>query len=229
MDTQKKDKIVRNFGLSTWAINNKNTVYLIIAVTVIFGLYSYVSLPKELFPEINIPTVMVQTIYPGNPPADIENLISRPLEKEIESVKGIKELTSVSSQDASTVFIEFQTNVDIKSALQDVKDAVDKAKKDLPDDLLDDPSVEDIDMSEFPVINVNLSGNFSVNELKDYAEDLKEEFETIYEVSKVNISGITEREVTLNLDPFKMSSLQVSFTDVENAVKSENISMSGGK
>ena len=229
MNTKKDNKVVRNFALSTWAINNKNTVYLIIGVTFFFGLYSYVSLPKELFPEINIPTVMVQTIYPGNPPADIENLISRPLEKEIESVKGIKELTSVSSQDASSLFIEFQTNVDIKVALQDVKDAVDKAKKDLPDDLLDDPLVEDIDLSEFPVVNVNLSGSFSVSELKDFAEDLKEEFETIYEVSKVNITGITEREVTINLDPFRMSSLEVSYTDVENAVKFENISMSGGE
>ena len=229
MNTKTDNKVVRNFALSTWAINNKNTVYLIIGVAFFFGLYSYVSLPKELFPEINIPTVMVQTIYPGNPPADIENLISRPLEKEIESVKGIKELTSVSSQDASSLFIEFQTNIDIKVALQDVKDAVDKAKKDLPDDLLDDPLVEDIDFSEFPVVNVNLSGSFSVSELKDFAEDLKEEFETIYEVSKVNITGITEREITINLDPFKMSSLQVSYTDVENAVKFENISMSGGE
>ncbi|RLD41339.1 MAG: AcrB/AcrD/AcrF family protein [Bacteroidetes bacterium] len=229
MNTKNDNKVVRNFAISTWAINNKNTVYLIIGVAFFFGLYSYVSLPKELFPEINIPTVMVQTIYPGNPPADIENLISRPLEKEIESVKGIKELTSVSSQDASSLFIEFQTNIDIKVALQDVKDAVDKAKKDLPDDLLDDPLVEDIDLSEFPVVNVNLSGSFSVSELKDFAEDLKEEFETIYEVSKVNITGITEREVTINLDPFRMSSLEVSYTDVENAVKFENISMSGGE
>ncbi len=229
MNTKNDNKVVRNFAISTWAINNKNTVYLIIGVAFFFGLYSYVSLPKELFPEINIPTVMVQTIYPGNPPADIENLISRPLEKEIESVKGIKELTSVSSQDASSLFIEFQTNIDIKVALQDVKDAVDKAKKDLPDDLLDDPLVEDIDFSEFPVVNVNLSGSFSVSELKDFAEDLKEEFETIYEVSKVNITGITEREVTINLDPFRMSSLEVSYTDVENAVKFENISMSGGE
>ncbi len=229
MNTKNDNKVVRNFAISTWAINNKNTVYLIIGVAFFFGLYSYVSLPKELFPEINIPTVMVQTIYPGNPPADIENLISRPLEKEIESVKGIKELTSVSSQDASSLFIEFQTNIDIKVALQDVKDAVDKAKKNLPDDLLDDPLVEDIDLSEFPVVNVNLSGSFSVSELKDFAEDLKEEFETIYEVSKVNITGITEREVTINLDPFRMSSLEVSYTDVENAVKFENISMSGGE
>ncbi|MBC8319913.1 MAG: efflux RND transporter permease subunit [Bacteroidetes bacterium] len=221
-------QVIRNFWLSSWALNNKNTVYLIAVVTIIFGFYSYVSLPKELFPEINIPTVMVQTIYPGNPPVDIENLITRPLEKEIESVKGIKDMTSVSSQDASSIFVEFRTDVDIKVALQDVKDAVDKAKDELPDDLTFDPMVEDIDLSEFPVININLSGDFSVNELKDFAEDMKDEFEIIPEVSKVVITGITEKEVKIILDPFKMSTLQVSFGDVENAVMAENISLSGG-
>ena len=133
--TTNNKKVVRNFWLSSWALNNKNTVYLITAVTILFGFYSYVSLPKELFPEINIPTVMVQTLYPGNPPVDIENLITRQIEKEVESVKGIKDLNSVSSQDVSNVFVEFNTDVDIKVALQDVKDAVDKAKKELPDDL----------------------------------------------------------------------------------------------
>ncbi len=226
----KKDgKVIRDFWLSTWALNNKNTVYLIMLITVFFGAYSYVSLPKELFPEIKIPTIMVQTIYPGNPPVDIENLISRPLEKEIESVKGIKKLTSISSQDASSIFVEFNTDVEIKTAMQDVKDAVDKAKKDLPDDLLDDPAVEDIDVSEFPVINVNLSGDFGMNELKDYAEDLSDEFETVSEVSKVNITGITEREVSIYLDPFKMSALEVSYKNVEDAVSFENMSMSGGE
>ncbi len=223
-----KNTVIRNFWLSSWALKNKNTVYLIILAILIFGTYSYVSLPKELFPEINIPTVMVQSLYPGNAPVDIENLITRQLEKEIESVKGIKEMTSLSSQDISSIFVEFQTNVDIKTALQDVKDAVDKAKSDLPGDMLDDPAVTDIDFSEFPVININLSGEYSVNELKDYAEDLKDEFEAIYEVSKVNITGVTEREVRINLDPFKMSALEVSYGDVENAVTAENISMSGG-
>lgn len=228
MENTPPDKVIRNFPLSTWALNNKNTVYLITVVTILFGFYSYVSLPKELFPEINIPTVMVQTVYPGNPPVDIENLITRPLEKEIESVKGIKDMTSVSGQDASSIFIEFRTNVDIKVALQDVKDAVDKAKGELPDDLPFDPTVEDIDLSEFPVININLSGDYSVNELRDFAEDMKDEFEVIPEVSKVNLTGITEKEVKIILDPFKMSTLQVSFTDVENAVKAENVSLSGG-
>jgi len=228
IENNNQNKGVRDFWLSTWALNNKNTVYLITVVTILFGFYSYVSLPKELFPEISIPTVMVQTVYPGNPPVDIENLITRPLEKEIESIKGIKDMTSVSSQDASSVFVEFRTDVDIKAALQDVKDAVDKAKSDLPDDLPYDPIVEDIDFSEFPVVNVNLSGDYSVVELKEFAEDMKDEFEVIPEVSKVNLTGITDKEVKIILDPFKMSSLQVSYADIENAVTAENISLSGG-
>ncbi len=228
MEQDNNKKVIRTFWLSNWALKNKITVYLLTVVIIGFGLYSYFSLPKELFPEISFPTVMVQTIYPGNPPVDIESLITRPIEKEVESIKGIKKMTSLSSQDASSVFIEFQPDVDIKTALQDVKDAVDKAKSELPDDMLEDPAVADIDLSEFPVININLSGDFSIVELKDYAEDLKDEIETIYEVSKVNITGITDREVRINLDPFKMSSLKVSYTDVENAVTRENVSMSGG-
>ena len=226
---EKTDTIIRDFKLSTWALNNKNTVYLFTVITIIFGFVAYVSLPKELFPDIKIPTVMVQTIYPGNPPIDMENLVTRPLEKQIESVKGIKKMTSISSQDASSIFVEFHTNVNIRTALDDIKDAVDKAKKDLPDDLPNDPQVTDIDMSEFPVINVNLSGNFSLGELKGFANDLKDEFESIYEVSKVNITGVTDREVKIFLNPFKMAAMQVSFTDVENAVKFENMSISGGE
>ncbi len=222
-------KVIRDFKLSTWALNNKNTVYLFTVATIIFGFIAYVMLPKELFPDIKIPTVMVQTVYPGNPPIDMENLVTRPLEKQIESVKGIKKMTSISAQDASSIFVEFHTNVDIRKALDDIKDAVDKAKKDLPDDLPSDPQVTDIDVSEFPVINVNLSGNFSLSELKGFANDLKDEFESIYEVSKVNITGITDREVKIYLDPFKMAAMQVSFTDVENAVKFENMSISGGE
>ncbi len=231
MNTKKEntDKVIRDFKLSTWALNNKNTVYLFTIITIIFGFVAYVALPKELFPDIKIPTVMVQTIYPGNPPVDMENLVTRPLEKQLESVKGIKKMTSISSQDASSIFVEFHTNVDIRKALDDIKDAVDKAKKDLPDDMPSDPQVTDIDISEFPVINVNLSGNFSLSELKGFANDLKDEFESIYEVSKVNITGITDREVKIFLNPFKMAAMQVSFTDVENAVKFENMSISGGE
>lgn len=228
MNQENDKKIKRDFGLSTWAINNKNTVYLFAIVTVIFGIIAYNTLPKELFPDIKIPTIMVQTIYPGNPPVDMENLVTRPLEKQIESVKGIKKMTSISSQDASNIFIEFHTNVNISKALNDIKDAVDKAKSDLPDDLPSDPLVTDIDVSQFPVMNINLSGNYSPSTLKNYANDLKDEIEPISEVSSVKITGITNREVKINLNPFKMAAMQVSYTDVENAVKYENMSISGG-
>lgn len=228
MSEETKKKVVRNFFLTTWALNNKNSVFLLAFILITFGIYSYRSLPKELFPEIVIPTVMVQTLYPGNPPIDIENLITRELEKEIESVNGIKVMTSLSSQDVSNIFVEFNPNINIKTALQDVKDAVDKAKKELPDDLLDEPMVTDIDFSEFPIININLSGDYSINELKTYAEYLEEEIETLSEISRVDITGITDREVKIHVDQHKLDAFELSFTDIENAITSENVSMSGG-
>lgn len=219
----------RDFGITTWALRNKNTVFLLMSILMFFGIYSYTSLPKELFPDIVIPTVMVQTIYPGNPPVDIENLITRQLEKEIESVDGIKELSSTSSQDVSNIFVEFNTDVDIKTALQDVKDAVDKAKNDLPSDLLEDPMVTDIDFTEFPIININLSGDYSINELKSYAEYLEDEIETFQEVSKVEIKGVTEKEIKVQVDQHKLDAVELSFGDMESAIKNENVSMSGGE
>ncbi len=229
MEKSETKKVIREFKPTSLALKNKNTVYLLVLVLLIFGMYSYRSLPKELFPDIVMPTVMVQTIYPGNPPVDIENLITRPLEKEIESIKGINEIQSTSSQDISAIFVEFNTDVDLNKALQDVKDAVDKAKSELPDNLLDDPIVTDIDFSEFPIINVNLSGDFSLNELKRYAEYLEDEIERIFEISKVEIIGINEREMQINVDPYKLTAVELGFGDIENAVASENVSMSGGE
>ena len=188
-------KIQREFKLTTAALKNRNTIFLLTGVIILFGIFSYRSLPKELFPEIVLPTVLVNTIYPGNPPLDIENLITRPIEKEVEAVKGIKEIRSTSTQDASLIFVEFNTDVDIKIALQDVKDAVDKAKSELLNDLLLDPSVEDIDFSEFPIININLSGDYSIEELKNYAEYLEDRIESVGEISKVEIRGVDEREI----------------------------------
>jgi len=223
-----EDNVSREFKLTTFALKNKNTIFLLLLLIVVFGFYSYRSLPKELFPDIYIPTVMVQTMYYGNPPIDIENLITRPIEKELESIRGVKEITSNSLPDASVIFVEFNTGVEINQALQEVRDAVDKAKSELPNDLLNDPMISDIDFSEFPIININLSGEYSVNELKYYAEYLEDEIESVYEISKVEISGLNEREVQINVDPLKLESFELSFDDIENAIAAENISMSGG-
>lgn len=225
----KKEKVVREFFLTNIALNNKISVYLMVIVLIIAGMISYTRMPKELFPEIVIPTIFVQTIYPGNPPVDMENLVTRPLEKELESIKGVKEINSTSSQDVSIILIEFNTNVDIKVALQDVKDGVDKVKSDLPDDLPQDPIVMDLDFTEFPIIYINLSGDYSLNELKKYAEFLENEIEAFPEISRVDIKGLNEREIQINVDPLSMSAREISFYDIENAIGYENISMAGGQ
>lgn len=225
----KERQVIREFKLSSWALRNKNTVFLMIVILLGFGFYSYRSLPKELFPDLVWPTIFVQTMYPGNPPLDIENLVTRPLEKEIESAKGVKEIRSTSTQDVSAIFIEFNTDVSIEDALQEVKDAVDKAKSELPDDLPADPVVLDLDLSEFPIMNINLSGDYSINELKSYAEMLEDEIERVSEISKVEIIGVNEREVKINVDMYKLSTFELSFDDIENAIAFENISMSGGE
>ena len=231
MEKQKENResVSREFKLTTFALNNKNTIFLLLVILLGFGFYSYRSLPKELFPDIYIPTVMVQTVYPGNPPVDIENLITRPIEKELESIRGVKKISSNSVQDASMIFVEFTTDVEINTALQEVRDAVDKAKRNLPNDLLEDPMISDIDFSEFPIININLSGDYSISELKDYAELLEDEIEGIYEISKVEISGLNDREVKINVNPHKLDAFELSFTDIENAVAAENVSISGGE
>jgi multidrug efflux pump len=221
-------KLVREFGLTTFALQNRTTILLLTLLLILFGLMAYRTMPLELFPQVNLPYVFVNTIYPGNSPVDIENLITRPLEKEINTVSGIKKLRSVSSQDNSNVFIEFNSDVKIEKALQDVKDAVDKAKSELPNDLKVDPMVIELDFNEFPIINVNLSGDFSADEMKDYAESLKDEIETIPEISKVQISGLNERQIQINADPLKMEAYKLSFNDIENAVSAENVNSGGG-
>lgn len=225
------DKIVREFKLTTLALKNKNTVYMLTLILLFFGIYSYRHLPKELFPEIVWPQIMVQTVYPGNSPEDIENLVTRPLEKELENVRGLKEITSISAQDASMIFVEFNTDVELEDALRRVKDAVDNAKRDLPPVGNDFPGpiAFDLDFSEFAIININLSGDYSVEELKYYAEQLQDEFESIPEVSKALIEGVNDREIKINVDLLKLEALDISFFDITNAVRNENISMSGGE
>ena len=177
----------RNFRLTNLSLKNKTTVFILTGLLALFGLFAYKSMPKSLFPDIVMPTIMVQTIYPGNSPADIENLITRPIEKELKSVKGLKNLKSTSIQDNSSIIVEFNTDIEVKTALQDVKDGVDKAKGNLPNDLDMDPMVMDIDFSEFPILNINLSGDFSLDELKEHAEYLQDEIEALSEISKVEI------------------------------------------
>jgi len=186
-------------------------------------------LPKESFPDIKIPKIFIKTIYPGNPPVDMENLITRPIEKELKTIKGVKEVSSVSSQDNSDIIVEFKSDYDIKKALQDVKDGIDNAKSELPDDLKMDPIVQELDASEFPILSINLSGDFSIEELREISEDLKDDIEAISEISKVEVKGLNDRQININVDRAKMTANNVSFQNIEDAIAFENMSMSGGE
>ncbi|MEX2569534.1 MAG: efflux RND transporter permease subunit [Cyclobacteriaceae bacterium] len=226
-DTSKKG-VIREFGVSSLSVDNRTSVVILTLIITFFGMFAYRTMPKESFPEITIPTVYVGTAYPGNSPVDMENLITRPIEKELKSINNLKDVSSTSIQDFSSIVVEFNPNVDISKALQDVKDAVDKAKSELPTDLDRDPDVLEINTSEFPIMNVNISGNYTEQELKKYGEFLEDEIEKLSEISSADLSGTIEREIQINADLYKMEANGVTFSDISGAVADENVTISGG-
>lgn len=221
--------IHKKFPLTSWAVENKTTVYVLTALIVIIGLASYVRLPKEQFPDIVIPTIAVTTINAGTSPIDVENLITRQIEKQIKSVADVKKVTSQSIQDASIITVEFTTDVTPTVAKQRVTDAVDRAKTDLPKDLTQGPDVKELDFSEFPIMFVNISGETGLDNLKKYADELQDEIESLKEIRRVDIIGALEKEVRVDVDPSRMQSLGVSFNDISQAISSENVNISGGE
>ena len=154
---EKKKGFIREFGISSFSVDNQISVFILVIIITILGFGAYRTMPKESFPEIIIPTVYVGTTYPGNSPVDMENLITRPIEKELKSLNNVKNITSTSVQDFSSIVVEFNPGVEIAKAIQDVKDAVDKSKGGLPTDLDQEPYVLEINTSDFPIMNFDIS------------------------------------------------------------------------
>jgi multidrug efflux pump len=225
---EKKKGVIREFGLSSLSVDNQISVVILVLIITVLGLLAYRTMPKESFPEIVIPTVYVGTAYPGNSPVDMENLITRPIEKELKSINNVKSIKSTSVQDFSSIVVEFNPGVEISKAIQDVKDAVDKSKSELPTDLDQDPDVIEINTSDFPIMNINLSGNYTEEELKKYGEFLEDEIEKLPEISKAELRGTIEREIRIDADIYKMEAMGVSFGDISDAVSQENVTISGG-
>ena len=172
--------VFKEFKPSSWAIDNKTTIFIITIMLTIMGISTYNALPKELYPDITMPTVYVATIYPGSSPADMENLITKELEKEIGAISGINKIISNSVQDFSSIQVEFVSGTDIDDANQKVKDAVDKAKPNLPSDLdpTFGPNVQKVEFSDFPILQVNVSGDYDLATIKKYAEKIQDEIDT---------------------------------------------------
>jgi multidrug efflux pump subunit AcrB len=218
----------KEFKPSSWAIENRTAIYVLTVIIAVIGYFSYVGLPKENFPEVVIPKIFIQTVYPGTSPANMENLVTKQIEKQLKSTSGLKRLTSNSYQDFSVITAEFNTNVETKDAKQRVKDAVDKARQDLPSDLPNEPNVMDINLSDLPIMYLNISGDYDLKSLKKYAEKVQDQIESLKEISGVDVIGALEQEIQINVDLNKMAASLISFSDIERAVGYENLTISGG-
>ena len=224
---QKQHKL-KEFFATSWSIDNKVSIYVLTIIITTLGLLSYFSIPKEQFPEIVIPTILVNTVYPGTSPEDMENLVTRPIEKQCKSLANVKKITSNSIQDLSTIVVEFNPGIEVSEAKQRVRDAVDKSKTNLPNNLPKDPDIKEVDISEIPIMNINLAGDYDLPRLKKYAEDAQDKIETLKEITRVDIVGALEREIQIDVDMYKMQAASVSFRDIESAVSAENVTISAG-
>ena len=220
----------KQFRPTSWSVTNKTAIYLLMLVVSGIGIFQFVTLPKEQFPDIVIPTIYVSTIYTGNSPKDMENLVTRPIEKQIKAITGAKinKFTSTSQQDYSAIVVEFETDVQTDVALQKVKDAIDKAKQDLPTDLTQEPTALEVSFSDQPIMYVNISGNYDQQRLKKFADDMKDRLEDLPQLNRVDIVGAPEREFQIDVDNYKMRASNVSFSDIDQAVKGENLDISAG-
>jgi multidrug efflux pump subunit AcrB len=219
----------KSFPITAWAVENRTTIYVLMVIISVLGILTYIRLPKEQFPDIVVPTILVSTINAGTSPTDIENLITRPIEKQIKSVADVKKVTSNSIQDASIVVVEFTTDIDPVVAKQRVTDAVDRARSELPNQLTKEPQVAEIDFSEFPIMNINVSGSVGLAALKSYADELQDKLESLPEIRRVDVIGALDKEIRIDVDAYRLQALGLSFDDVSRAIQTENVNISGGE
>ncbi|SHI34514.1 efflux RND transporter permease subunit [Flavobacterium terrae] len=224
----------KEFGISSWAVDNRVTVYILTFIVVITGIYAYITMPREDFPEIIENKIYISSIFPGNSAEDVEKLVTKPLEDNIKNISGVNKVTSSSFQDYGMIVAEFDDDITVDQAKILIKDKVDVSKADTDWPTLDngskvEPNVFSINIAEeVPILNINLKGNYTAQQLKKYGEYLEDEIEDISEVKAVDILGVDDKEVEIAVDVYKMNAAQVSFDDIASAVKYENMTLSGG-
>ena len=231
--TKNQKKVNKEFPLSTWAINNSTTIYVLIVLLLFLGINAFYSMPRENFPEVNETKIYISSVYPGNTAEDVEKLITDPLEDKLKSVSNVVEITSTSQEDFSMVVVEFDENITVDEAKQKVKDDIDTetSSEDWPtfNGAKVEPNVFALSMSEeMPILNINISGDYPVERLKEFAEYLQDDIEDLSEIKKADIRGAQEKEVEVAVDIYKMMAAKVSFSDVTNAINAGNVTMSAG-
>lgn len=224
----------KDFKISSWAIDNKMTVYVIMIIILALGAIAYYSMPREAFPEIIETKIYVSSVNPGNSAEDIEKFLTEPLEEKFKNVAGVKEITSQTLQDFSIIIVEFEETIEIPIAKQRIKDEVDQVKAEttwplMPNGAKVEPNVFELNFSEeFPILNINITGDYPIQQLKDYAKYLQDKIELLPQIKEATIRGVEDREIEVAVDIYKMSASQVSFDNIINAIKAENTTISGG-
>jgi multidrug efflux pump len=217
----------RTFGPTDLAIRNTTSIAALVFIVALLGISAYLTIPKESSPEITIPMIHVSTVYPGVAPMDMETLVTRVLEEELNKIPDIKVLTSTSDMGYSSIIAEFDNSMDTNAALQKVREKVDLARSRLPSDA-EDPILSEFNFADWPIMQVNISGQYDLVRLKDVAEDLQQRLEQIPSVLDVRLSGGLEREVRVDVDLANLHYYGVAFSDVINAIRSENVTIPGG-
>ncbi|GAA4289659.1 efflux RND transporter permease subunit [Aestuariibaculum suncheonense] len=231
--TKNKKKVDKEFGLSSWAIDNKTTMYVLIVVIFYLGVSAFFDMPRENFPEVNETKIYVSSVFPGNTAEDIEKLITNPLEDRLKTVSNVVEITSTSQEDYGMLMVEFDENITVEQAKQKVKDEIDQetSSEDWPtfNGAKVEPDVFELSLSEeMPILNINISGDYPIEKLKEYGEYLQDEIEDLLEIKKVDIRGAQEKEVEVAVDIYKMMAAKVTFNDVIGTINNGNITMSAG-
>ena len=219
--------VFKEFKIASLAIDYPTSVLVLTVIIVFSGITAYMAIPRESNPEISIPNIVVNTVYPGVAPRDIETLITRPIEDELNSIADIKTLTSTSLEGVSSINVEFDAGVDMAEARQEVREKVDLARPELPD-AAEEPQVFEINLSDFPILQVNISGDYDLVRLRAVAEDLQDRLEQIPTVLDVTLAGGLEREVQVDVDLAKLKYYDLAFDDVIGAISSENVTIPGG-
>ena len=209
------------------SIRNRTTVAVLGLIILLMGGYSYISLPREAFPDIPIPYILISTNYEGVSPEDIETIVTMKIEKELNGIRGVKEIRSSSAEGLSMINVEFTPDVPTDVALQRVRDRVDMAKGELPTDA-QEPVINEINLAEFPIMLISISGDVSPIQLKEIADTLQDTLEAVPGVLKVEVLGALEPEIRLEFDPDRLATYNLMIPEILALIPSENVNISAG-
>jgi multidrug efflux pump len=213
--------------LTELTIKNRTVIIVLAAILIIAGAFSYSAIPKETNPSVEIPIFIINTIYPGISPTDMESLVTQPIERELQGINGVKDIRSTTTESFSSVIVEFDLDVPIVEASQNVRERVDLARTELPPDA-EEPFIIEIDVDDFPIMNVNLTADYPVSRLTPIAERLEDLLETVTGVREVEMVGNVEREVQVNVDLATLNGYNLTFGQLVGAIQNQNLTIPGG-